>query len=162
MVLNSTPHGGEKLIRIVSEHWIKYVFPIFIATTLLSISLLLFVLAGLTAHHYMWLSHASFVAALLLFLVTHHWFFLILLGESATHIIVTNHRVMRIRERVLFSEERLEVSFDRMKTVEAKKHGVLQTILRYGNLQFEGEDTIIPLVPHPNSIARDIEQAMGR
>lgn len=162
MAESPTPHSGEKLIRIVSEHWIKYVFPIFIAIALLSVSFLLFVLAGLTAHHYVWLSHVSFIAALLLFLITHHWFFLMLLGESTTHIIVTNHRVMRLRERVFFREERLEVSFDKMKTVEASKHGLLQTILRYGNLQFEGEKSIIPLVPHPSSVARDIEQAMGR
>lgn len=156
------PQAGETLIRIVSEHWIKYLFPFFVAAALLGVSLLLFVLAGLSAHHYLWLSHATFVAALALFLITHHWFFLMLLGESMTHIVVTNRRVLRLRERVFLREEMLEVSYDKMKTVEASKRGLLQTILRYGSLHFEGDKTIITLVPHPNSVARDIEQAMGR
>jgi len=156
------PHtrNGEKIIRTVGEHWIKYVFPVFVFIFLLGISVLLFLLAGLTAHHSMWLSHVSFLLALGLFFITHHWFFVMLLSESVTRIVVTNHRIVRLRERLFFEEEMLEVSFEKMKTVEAQKHGLLQNILRYGTLRFE-TGTKIPLVPHPNNIAKDIEQAMG-
>lgn len=153
-------NDGEKLIRTAREHWIKYVFPVFIYIMLLGTSTLLFFLAGLTAHHVMWLSHIAFLMALGLFFITHHWFFVMLLSESMTHIIVTNHRLVRLRERLFFQEEMLEVSFEKMKSVSARKNGLLQTILRYGTLSFEG-GTKIPLVPHPNSIAKDIEQAMG-
>lgn len=156
------PHtpSGERLIRIRSQHWVKYVFPAFVYTILITVSVLLFVLAGITAHHSMWLSHASFIAALLLSLGTHHWFFLLLLSESSAHIIVTNHRVIMMRDRMLLDEEMNEYAFDKMKTVAARKDGFLQTILRYGSLQFEsGPD--VRYVPHPNSVARDIEQAMG-
>lgn len=148
-------------MRVVGEHWIKYVFPVFVHLLLFSVSMLLFVLAGLSAHHYMWLSHLTFIAALCLFLITHHWFFVLFLSESTTHIVVTNHRVVRLRERLLAHEELLEVSFDKIKTVEADKEGLLQTVLQYGSLNFEGGVCIIPLVPHPSTLARDIQQAMG-
>lgn len=152
--------NGERMIRSVSEHWIKYVFPVFLYSVLLAVSMFLFVFAGMTAHHSMWLSHASFVGALLLFLIAHHWFFTRLLGESMTHIVITNHRVVRIHESLFLREEMSEYAFDKMKTVEANKKGILQNILRYGSLTFEtGPD--VCLVPHPNSVAKDIEQAMG-
>ena len=153
-------NNGEHLIRIKSQHWIKYIFPAFVYLVLTVVSVLLFVLSGITVHHSMWLSHLAFVAALLLFLGTHHWFFLLLLSESSAHIIVTNHRVIMIRDRMLLDEEMNEYAFDKMKTVAAHKDGFWQTILRYGSLQFEsGPD--VRYVPHPNSVARDIEQAMG-
>lgn len=154
------PANGETLIRILSQHWIKYVFPVFVYCVLFAVSLLLFALAGLTADDAAWLSHLAYIAALALFLVTHHWFFLMLLCESAAHIVVTNHRVVWMHERLFVDEQMREYAFDKMKTVEARKRGVLQTVLRYGTLQFEsGLD--IPLVPHPNNVAKDIEQAMG-
>ncbi|OGJ56952.1 hypothetical protein A3H22_04455 [Candidatus Peribacteria bacterium RIFCSPLOWO2_12_FULL_55_15] len=156
----SASTNGEKLIRIVNQHWIKYVIPVFIYVVLLSVCLLLFILAGMTTHHSMWISHLSFVVALICFLVTHHWFFLTLVCESATHVVVTNHRVVWMHDLLFVDEQMMEYAFDKMNTVEARKHGVLQTILRYGTLQFES-GTDVPLVPHPNSVIKDIEQAMG-
>ncbi len=152
--------NGERLIRIMSQHWIKYVFPVFIYTMILLVSILLFILAGVTAHHSMWLSHVSFFAALILFLVNHHWFFLTLLSESATRIIVTNHRVVWMRDKIFLDEQMMEYAFDKMKTVSMHKHGILQTVLRYGELEFES-GAILPLVPHPGSVTKDIQQAMG-
>jgi len=152
--------SNEKLIGIVSQHWIKYLFPVFLYVILLSVSILLFVLAGITAHHTMWLSHTAFIIALLLFLFTHHWFFIMLLCESSSHIVITDHRVVWLHDRLFIDEHMMEYAYEKMKTVEASKHGLLQTILRYGSLKFEG-GTGIPLVPHPNRVIKDIEQAMG-
>lgn len=154
------PPPEETLVRAVGQHWVKYVFPTFVYLILLTVSVLLFVLAGVAAHHYMWLSHLTFVAALLLFLLSHHWFFLVILSESMAHIIVTNRRVILMRDRLMMHEQMMEYSYDKMKMVEADKYGFLQSILQYGSLQF-GSGSGIPLVPHPNRIAKDIEQAMG-
>ena len=86
--------------------------------------------------------------------------FVTLLCEMAVHIAITNHRVVWVRDKVILDEHTTEYAFTIMETVEARKHGLLQTILRYGTLQFEtGPD--ITLVPHPISVAKDIEQAMG-
>ncbi len=159
MAAASSPNG-EKMIRIVNEHWIKYIFPCFVYLTLLSMSILLFFLAGYTAHHSLWISEASFFAALLLFLGTHHWFFILLLSESASHVVVTSRRVVWIRERLFSHEQMIEYAYEKMKTVEAHKRGFLQTLLRYGSLHFESGPDIYP-VPHTNNVAKDIQQAMG-
>ncbi len=157
---SSTPGNDEKLVRIVRQHWIKYVFLIFVYLVLLSLSVGMFVAAGVTAYHTQWVSFVLFTAALVLFLFAHHWFFVTLLCEMAVHIAITNHRVVWVRDKLFLDEHMTEYAFTIMETVEARKHGLLQTILRYGTLQFEtGPD--ITLVPHPISVAKDIEQAMG-
>ncbi|MEK7591391.1 MAG: hypothetical protein AAB489_04255 [Patescibacteria group bacterium] len=158
------PHSvlkhSEYLVNICNEHWVKYVVPVLIATLLYATSFLLFVLAGTSAHHYMWLSHTTFIVGMLLFLFTHHWFFMVLLGESLDKIIITNRRLMRVHYRLIFHEDILEVSFEKMKTVEARKQGCIQNILHYGTLMFEINKACVSLVPHPNRIARVIQEAM--
>lgn len=155
------PSNGERLLRVVPEHWIQFVIPSIAYTLLLGISVLLFLLASISAHHDMWLSHVAFFSALVLFLADHHWFFFFLLGQGNSTILVTNRRVIHLREQLFVTDSMREVSFDKMKSVEAMKRGLLQNILRYGSIRFEGTNFVISHVPHPNSVARDIEQAMG-
>lgn len=153
-------NSNETLIRMTQEHWIKYVLPAFVYIVLTAMSLGLFFFSGWTAYHSEATALIAYLLALFLFFFAHHWFFMRLLGESMTHIVVTNYRVIRIHERFFSSERMTEYAFEKMKTVEAHKKGLLQTILRYGSIRFEsGSD--VKLVPHPNSIAKDIEQAMG-
>ncbi len=158
--MNPDHHSGERLIVVVNEHWIRYVFPVTMYAFLMVISLLLFILAGITTHHYMWLSHMTFIAGLLLFLLTHHWFFMVLLSESLDRIIITNRRLIRLQYRLIFHENVLEVSFEKMKTIDAQKDGILQNLLHYGSLSFENNKAIVSLVPHPNSVVERIQQAM--
>lgn len=155
-----TPSSPERLVRVVQEHWMKYMLPLTVYVLLMAISILLFFFAGLSVHHYMWLSHVTFFVALMLMLVSHHWFFAVLLSENLGAIIITDHRVIHV-EIKLFVEERMhEFSFEKMKFVQAKKEGILQNLLRYGTIVFE-KGGPIPLVPHPNGVARDIERLMG-
>lgn len=157
-------HGlehGELLIKSLNEHWIKYIGTMFVAFMLLGISLLMFVLAGVSAHHTMWLSHVSFIAAMLLFVFTLHWLFMTLLSESLDRIIITNRRLLRIQYRLLFSEDILEINFEKMKMVDARKQGILQNILHYGTLYFESTLASVPLVRHPNRIAKIIREVMA-
>ncbi len=137
----SSSAPGEKLLYLTDEHWVKYVPVTLVYLALTSISLLLF-------------------AALLLFLFTHHWFFVMLLSEASSCIIVTNHRVIRLHDVLFIREEMHEFAFEKMKTVEARKRGLLQNIFRYGSLKFESGAQITQ-VPHPNRVARAVEQAMG-
>ncbi len=153
-------NSPERIVLVTNEHWVKFVAPTVIAIFLFSISFLLFLLAGMSAHHYMWLSHATYVAALVLSLLTLHWFFMILLSEALDRIIVTNKRLMRIQYRLIFHEDILEVSFEKMKTVDARKHGLIQNLLHYGTLAFETNKAFVRLVPRPNHVAHAIQEAM--
>ncbi len=151
---------GERVVKVTDEHWVKYVTPLLVSLFLLLIAFLLFVLAGITAHHYAGLSVGVYLVALLLFLVTFHWLFMTLLSESLDRIIITNRRLLRVQYRLIFHEDILEISFEKMKTVEARKNGFLQNLLHFGTLYFETKLAAVSLVPHPNRIARIIQDAM--
>jgi len=153
---------GEYIVTVTDEHWIKYVPSLTVSFFLFFITILLFILAGMSAHHYMWLSHATYIAALILFLTTMHWFFMMMLSETLDRIIITNRRLLRLRYRMLFDEDVLKISFEKMKTVDAKKHGIIQNILHYGTLFFETKLAAVPYVPHPNRIAKIIQEAMHK
>lgn len=152
--------SGERLVRVIDEHWIRYVAPAFFALLFTFISMLLFYLAGVSAHHNMWLSHATFFAGLVLLTVANHWFFYILLSEAVGFIVITDRRIIFIYTRLLVRESMQEISFDKMKRVKANKRGLMQNLFRYGSLHFEG-GADIEMVPHPNRVVRDIELAMG-
>lgn len=153
--------SGERLLLVLGEHWIKYIFPSFLYIVQFCVSVFLFLLAGYTAYHSVWISNAAFLVGLLLMLLSHHWFFWRLLGDAADCIVITNQRSIHFEVQLLFHDEMRENSLDKMRTVEASKEGLLQNIFQYGTLRFQG-GLDIPLVPHPHRVARDIEQAMGR
>jgi len=159
--MNQSPaEHGEHLVVITDEHWIKFFRPVLLFLLLLCVSLLLFYFAGLSAHHNMWLSHGTLLTAMFVFLLTHHWFFMVLLSETMDRIIVTNRRLFRMKYRLLITEDILEISFEKMKTVDATKTGILQNLLRYGTLTFETKLASVSLVPHPNKLAQIIQKAM--
>lgn len=152
--------GSEHLIRSFPAHWIRFVKPAIIWVLLTGASVLLYLLAGIAAHHYPVITDVSFVAALALMIFTTHWFFFVLLSESASFIAVTNKRIIWVEEKLFLEDRMVEVSFERTNTVDVEKQGMLQNLLRYGTLRFE-TGMRIPYVPHPNSVARDLEQAVG-
>lgn len=153
---------GEHVVYLTDEHWVKLIVPVLVSVFLFAISFLLFILAGITAHHSMWLSHGTYVIALLLFLATMHWFFMMILSENLECIVITNRRLMRFRYKMIFDEDILEVSFEKMKTVDVSKHGLIQNLFHYGTLYFETKLASIPLVPHPNHVAKIIQDAMQK
>ena len=96
-----------------------------------------------------------------LFTFTAHWFFILLLGDALDCMLITNKRLLRMQYRPLSHEDVLEISFEKMKTVEARKVGFLQNILRYGTLHFETKLASIPYVSHPNKVAKTIQETMN-
>ncbi len=157
----SSSEKNERLIRVVNEHWMAYVVPVSICFLMFTFSIGLFLLAGSSVYHSEWIWHFSFVTGSLLLLSSLHGLFLIFLNESVSQILVTNRRVIRFHSAIPFSDSMLEVTFEKMKTVESKKRGILRSLLNFGSLHFEREQTVIDYVPHPNTVVRDIEQAMG-
>lgn len=156
----------ERLIDAFSTHWIKYVAPAFFYTVFLSVSLLLFLFAGYAAYENELLSNASFLIALFSMVVAHHWFFFRILSEAMVDVIITNRRLIFLQDSLLFQDDMHEVSLERIRAIEALKHGILQNVFRYGSLWFDTGGSsiksgrIIRLVPHPHSKAKEIMQLM--
>lgn len=149
-----------------STHWIKYVGPGVLFALLIGTSVLLFSLAGMSAHHEETLSHLSFFAALVLMLITHHWFFHRILSEAMVDILITSKRVISMRDSLFFREDMHEFKLEHIRAVEAQEHGVIQNIFHYGTLWFDtggsGMDSVacIIQVPHPHRKAKTIMQVL--
>lgn len=153
------PVSSEELILITGEHWIKYVFPSFLYVALTVATVFFFVMSGFTDRYEPTLAQVVLLISLAAFWCVQHWFFWFLLAESESRIIVTSKRVLFISTGLLWGEETVEIAFEKMKTVEAHKKTLLQSILNYGTLQFEPFK--ITCVPHPGTVAKLIQQSMG-
>ncbi len=151
----------EHLIRIVDEHWMIYLRPIFFSSIVLIAGLLSLVFSFLTVFHSGWMYLSSYIFGVACLLLSFHGLFVILMSESLSQIVITSKRVLHFSNSIPFGEGIAEASFEKMKSVEVEKHGLLQSVLNYGSLNFERGKMIIHFVPHPNSVARDIYQAMG-
>ena len=152
----------ERLLRVTDEHWITYVFPLLCTLAVSVAGILLLLLAGYASTILHWVWPWTFLAGTALFLASLHAFFFFCIGKSLSLIVITDRRIVCFDDILIVREDLTDVSFDRMKSVEARKHGVLQYALNYGSLLFEGGGKgRIDYVPHPSSMARDIVQAMG-
>jgi uncharacterized membrane protein YdbT with pleckstrin-like domain len=157
-------HQKEQLVRAFGTHWIKYVGPFCIYLLLTSVSLLLFFLvATFPAERPLWLAHIVFLMALTLLLFAHHRFFHKLLSEYMEDVIITTKRIIYLEACIFFCDDTHEIPFERIHGVEAQKHGIIQNLLGYGSIWIDtGGSTsldvarVIPRVPHPEKVVKDI------
>lgn len=157
------PHqSNEQLRLVIDDHWIVTILPILFTLLLTGAGLLLLALAGWAEAQSMWLWPWFFLLGSTLLLIAVHWFFFFMIGRQLSRVLITDRRIIQFDDVLIFREDLLEISFERMKSVEARKHGVLQYALNYGSLLFEGGGKgRIDYVPHPGTAAREIVQAMG-
>jgi len=155
-----TTAGTERVLLITNQHWISYVIPVTMACVVGLAGLLLYTLAGYTAHHAMWVSHAALMLGLLLVLLAHHWIFHRILSKVADVIIVTSERIIDMRIRLLLDEGMFEIQLQKVQSVTAAKPNLLAAVLNYGNLEFKPSG-LVRFVPHPQRVAREIQRAMG-
>ncbi len=160
-MIHSHQLDKERLVSVIHEHWMVYAKPLIICVLLFIVSAVFFTIAVMNASQDQLFRLIFSTFGFLLLLLTLHGFFLILLSESVSQVVITTKRVVRFHDILLYHKEMMEITFDKMKTVEAKKHGILQSLLNYGTLHFEGDKALVHYVPHPDSVVRDIEQAMG-
>jgi len=156
------PRTQERLVDAFSTHWIKYAMPVFVLIVLLMTSALLFYFAGLSAHHLMWLSHATLFFALILLVTVHHWFFHRVLSDGMDDVIITDKRIIFLDSSLWLRDDTQEIALGQIRAVEARKRGILQNVFHYGSLWFDtggsaiGGGKVIPLVPHPHRKAKEI------
>lgn len=155
-----TSDARERVIAVVPGHWVRYVRLVAVIALTGLADAAVFAAAGFFALHNPYLANGLFVAALLLLLLLYHWAFAAVASASMQCVIVTNHRVVSYAVRLLFYEELQEVAFEKMKSVDVVMDGFWPNLLRYGSLVFEGKVSVA-YVPHPNRVARLIEQAQG-
>ncbi|MCA9371101.1 MAG: PH domain-containing protein [Candidatus Peregrinibacteria bacterium] len=157
----------EHIVRALSTHWVKYVMPTVMAMLLVAGISGIF-MAALALHSALpIIANSLFIGGVLLACLVHHWYFHRLLSEAMEDIVITTKRVIWIKEALYQTDDMRQIPLDNIQGVETKKHGLAQTILGYGTLWFDtggtvtyDENAIMDMVPHPNSVARDINQLL--
>ncbi len=150
--------NGEMFISSMQEHWIRYVGPAFGCLILTTLSIFLYYLAGVSAFEQEWASDALFVTATIMLLVTTHGIFHLLMSRYLSQIIVTDKRIIKLDQRLFLQDEMHESPLDKVRVVSAEKHGVMQSLLRYGTVVLDQQK--ITYVPHPHAVARDIAHVL--
>ncbi len=148
------------MLLTTNQHWVAYIVPVMIASVIGIAGLMLYVLAGYTAHHTMWISHAALLLGLGLVLLAYHWIFHRMLSKIAGVMIITNERVIDMRIRLLLHEAMFEVQLVKVQSVTAVKRNIIAALLNYGDIEFKPSGTL-QYVPYPQRVAREIEKAMG-
>lgn len=157
----------ENIIRAFSTHWIKYVAPTLAFVIVISASIAMLVAAGLSANSSTLLSHTLLFLGLVLTYLSLHWYFHKLLSEAMEDIVITSKRIIWIREALFAVDEMRQIPLANIQGVEARKRGILQTVLGYGTLWLDTGGTItadanaiIDQVPHPNRVAGEINKLL--
>lgn len=159
--MSADSHTKERLIRVVDEHWMIYVRPLIFSVLVFVAGVSIFVFYVNSNFEDAWMNVTVFLFGFFTLVLSLHGIFLVLLNESISQFVITDRRLVHFDDALPFTESMLEVNFEKMKTVEVEKHGILQYTFNYGTLLFETNKAKVHYVPHPNSVARDIHQAMG-
>lgn len=116
-----------------------------------------------------WLSLSLLFIGIAISYLAHHWFFHRILGEAMEDIIITNHRIVWMVEKLYQLDEQRQIPLDQIRGVEAVKTGFFQNFFGYGSIWFDtggtttkDENAIIHQVPQPNVIAQDINALLEK
>jgi len=123
--------------------------------------------AGMAASSSALLSKILLFLGLILTYLSLHWYFHKLLSEAMEDIVITTKRIIWIKEALFTVDEMRQIPLGNIQGVEARKHGILQTVLGYGTLWLDTGGTTtadanaqIDQVPHPNRVAGEINKLL--
>lgn len=155
------------MVRAFSTHWIKYIAPTCAFLIVINASASILVAAGMSASSSPLLSNTLLFLGMILTYLSLHWFFHKLLSEAMEDIVITTKRIIWIKEALFTVDEMRQIPLSNIQGVEARKRGILQTVLGYGTLWLDTGGTItadanamIDQVPHPNRVAGEINKLL--
>lgn len=145
--------NGESPVLLIRTHWMQYVMPLLLV--LLS-WLLYFLCTAVSLALMQWNGTAAVIALIsghALLLLFHHAAFYQIFSISTTRFLVTNKRILGLKQRLWFSDDTLDIPLWKIRSMEISKKGFLQHVLNYGSIELNrGAFPSISLVPHPNTL----------
>ncbi|MBT4277870.1 PH domain-containing protein [Candidatus Falkowbacteria bacterium] len=139
--LNKIPHQqkDEKVILVLRRHWFilfKYLI-LFLITTFLPIASYIlikdsgFIISGDFAKALITIILSSYYLSMLLF------FFTAFVDYHLDVWIVTNHRILNIEQKALFSRVISELKLEKIQDITSEVHGIIPTFLDYGDVHIQ-------------------------
>lgn len=158
-----TQEVGEKIFLLIRRHWVVF------ATLAFFIFIMSLPLIALGVY---WLISPEVFAGNLgnFIIIFASVYALIILGLCLYGFvnyyldvyIITNERLVDIKQNGFFRREIAEVHFRQVQDVEAKVEGFLGTMLHYGNVYIqtagERENFVLEDIPHPYTISKKIAE----
>lgn len=142
---------GEAPVLLIRTHWMQYVMPLLL---MLLSWLLYFLCTAVSLALMQWNGTAAVIALVgghALLLLFHHAAFYQIFSASTTRFLVTNKRILGLKQRLWFSDDTLDIPLWKIRSMEIFKKGFLQHVLDYGSIELNrGAFPSIGLVPHPN------------
>lgn len=163
---NELLRPDEHLLLVIKKHWLAFLPPLIMsAFFIIGIFMLFSFLVG-----YFKIPPTNFIFGILVILKG-----ILSLGVAYVGLLgwlkeyydlgfVTNKRIIDVDQVGLFSQEISEMTLDKIQDVSAKKHGILQTYLDYGDvlIQTAGELPNFEFinVPRPYFITQKISEVL--
>ncbi|MEK7453227.1 MAG: PH domain-containing protein [Patescibacteria group bacterium] len=156
---------GEKLISVYRRHYFVLFLEIF---PLVIFSIIIIVVAFVIT--FMFLSNSPDLIKLVFFIMTFflHMFLVAIFVALADYYldvwILTDKKVIAIEQNSLFSRTIYEFELSKIQDIEVNVHGVLQTLIDYGDVRVrtasESRDFVFKQVGRPNYVKDAIMQAV--
>jgi len=144
---------GEHPVLFINEHWVKYAKPILMALISWILYVICLSLGIVTSEISHVLSMFIIVSGHLLLLTFHHASFIGFINVSTQQVLITNRRILSIRQKLWISDNITDIPLWRISSVQVQKKGFLQQVLDYGSLILNrGELPNVERVPNPHAV----------
>lgn len=150
--------ADEHLVLVRHKHWMQFAPPVLIAFLLLIVGVLL--VTGGWLLQIDGLAQIMYIAGCTAVICAVHILFHAVLSAYASLLVVTNKRVIHYRQQLFSLDDKEEIPLNLVFSVEARQHGLLQSLLHCGSVWFNKQNHI-PFVSRPHWTAGQISQARG-
>ncbi|HEY4475837.1 MAG TPA: PH domain-containing protein [Candidatus Paceibacterota bacterium] len=147
----------EKIILICRRHWLVFIFAIFPAVFMMAVILAVPVLARVYATEiFSGFQEYVFPASLLLLEVLWIVLFVVIADYYLDTWILTDQRLIFVELKGMFSRITSSVSLKNIQDVTTEVHGLLETLLSYGDVKVQSAGTegafIFKQIPAPYKV----------
>lgn len=153
---------NEKVLCFFRKHWVVLVIPIIIFPVVFVFFPYVFYLLSDYVRTSI-VAQVGFLILLFIFFYCLHLFFHRLLNYFLDISIITNYRVIDLKKRLFFQDDKSIIDLHEIQDVQKHQEGILRNILGYGNLIVIVPTMIRPMilqfVPNPDYHFRKVNQA---
>lgn len=152
----------EHILLNIDDHWVILLRPIVFLLLGWILFAFLFFSADLATAVSPSVRSILHLLGFIILVITHHFFFLMLLQWKVSGLILTNKRILDVQFIPLIKDDIVHIDISKINKIEKRKHGLVRNILNYGDVQIELTNTQgaveLKYVPHPSRFVNRVEE----
>lgn len=126
---------NEDILTFINEHWIVFLSPVSLYLVGNALGIFLAWLGIFSVGLYELTGLILSFIALLVLLVTQHWFFMALISLELSGWAVTSERIIDFSFLPYVRHDMLYINIRDINEIEKRQHGILRNILHYGDVE---------------------------